>query len=90
MSTPVNMTTAQFMLSGATGMLTGKQIHIMAKQAYVNAKRLIGKPKRPRDQRDLGRGSPLTRLSATEPMEMAYVAINARSCSEMIALLWED
>lgn len=75
------------MLCAVTGVVTGKQTKIMLKQLYKKAKQFIGNPKRPSDHLDCGSSKPLRRFSAIEPIEMAYVAMSARSWREMIALL---
>ena len=69
--TPENMTIAQFMDAGTTGVATGKQTKMMAKQLYAKAKRLTGRPKRPSDHRDRGSCWPLMRLSRTQPVSVS-------------------
>ena len=80
------MTTFQFIVSGCTGLETGKKQKMKKGTRKINAMMLIGTPALPKDQRDDGSCSRLRRFESIQPIERIYDARSADSVMETIAL----
>ena len=62
----------QFMPAASTGVVAGNMVKTNIGTNQQSAKMLIGKPHFPREYLLTGKGSPLMRLRATQPMLMVY------------------